>query len=80
MKDDKYYTTMGQVLIEKTKQAHPGKARRLDMIAKNEFALAEMAKRYEENVKNSDDPELLFQLENIVIEVRGRLGLEDPII
>jgi hypothetical protein len=77
MKDDKYYITMGQILIEKTKQAHPEKSRRLDMIAKNEFALAEMAKRYEENVKHSDDLELLFQLENIVIEVRGRLGLDD---
>ena len=99
MKDDRYYTTMGQVLFEKTQQAqervidgYPEKGTKksshkanfinkmLSMVENNDYALAHLARRYEENVQNSDDPELLFQLENIVIEVRGRLGLEDPII
>ena len=73
-RDEKYYATMGQVLIEKTEQANPSKGKILHQIASNDYALAHMAKMYEQNVENSDDPELIAQHESIVIEVRGRLG------
>jgi hypothetical protein len=50
--------------------------RLLNAAKNNDYALAYIAKQYEHNVENSDDPELIAQHESIVIEVRGRLGIE----
>jgi hypothetical protein len=90
MKDENFYTTMGKVLIEKTmpaleetpndsffdKMSKKVKRGEMSKIANNDLALSQIAKTYEHNVENSDDPELIAQHESIVIEVRGRLGIE----
>jgi hypothetical protein len=74
---DKYYVTLGKVLAEDTIQARPEKKRSLGMIMKNDYALEQMARMYEDKCKTSSDSEMLNQLQMYEMRARGRMEREN---
>jgi hypothetical protein len=73
---DKYYVMLGRILCEDALTANPRKAWFLKKVLKNDMALELMARKHEENVKASGDPELEFQLSVYEMRAKGRLNFE----